>query len=488
MLPSSAKNKIEQIWLDVIAGGVAQPDSVIEQITYLMFARQLDEAEAEIESAELLGDSRTHIFESDDKGQLLRWRNFKGMEAGELLRHFTDNVFPFMKRLNDDAESAFSKYLKDATFKINEPIALKKVVQGLDELYENDIKGLDMQGDLYEHMLGKLSAAGRLGAFRTPKHIRDMMVALMDPTPDMKICDPACGTAGFLISAAEYIRAHHEQTMSREQWDAYDSTMFTGFDVSDTMCRLSCMNLMLHSVRNPQLQKQDSVSKDYEAHDLYDMCLANPPFKGTINEENVSPSLSAITNTKKTELLFVALLLRLLRIGGRCACIVPDGVLFGSSKAHQALRKELVENQYLEGVISMPSGVFKPYAGVSTAILIFTKTNAGGTDQVWFYDMQADGFSLDDKRTPTNENDIPDIIARFHSKEREAQRQRTDKSFLVPKKEIEENGYDLSINKYKKVEYVPVEYPPTSEIIKEIEILNAQIDAETQELKKLLGM
>lgn len=487
MLPASAKNKIEQIWLDVIAGGVSQPDSVIEQLTYLMFARQLDEAEAEIESAELLGDELPHIFEQTDTGQLLRWRNFIGMEATTLHRHFTENVFPFMKHLNTDDNSSFSKYLSEATFKINEPLALKKVVQGLEELFQNDIKGLDMQGDLYEHMLGKLNAAGRLGAFRTPKHIRDMMVALMEPTPDMRICDPACGTAGFLISSAEYIRAHYEKSMTAEQWKDFDSKMFTGYDTDETMCRLSCMNLMLHSVRNPLLQKQDSVSKDYGAHDLYHLVLANPPFKGTINQENVSPTLLSTTNTKKTELLFVALFIRLLHVGGRCACIVPDGVLFGSSKAHKALRKELVENQYLEAVISMPSGVFKPYAGVSTAILIFTKTEGTGGEKVWFYDMKADGYSLDDKRTPVSENDIPDIIERFHHREQEEDRERTEQSFFVPVNEIIENGYDLSMNKYKETVYVPVEYPPTSEIIKEIEELNAKVAEETEELKRLLG-
>ena len=351
---------------------------------------------------------------------------------------------------------------------------------------ENDIKDLDMQGDLYEYMLGKLNSAGRLGAFRTPKHIRDMMVKLMMPTPDMKICDPACGTAGFLISSAEYIRSEYGNKMTAEQWEKYGSETFTGFDTDETMCRLSCMNLMLHSVINPQLNKQDSVSKDYQVKDAYDLILANPPFKGTINKENINESLLAITNTTKTELLFVALFIRLLRVGGRCACIVPDGVLFGSSKAHKNLRKELIENQYLEAVISMPSGVFKPYAGVSTAILIFTKTNGTGTDKVWFYDMKADGYSLDDKRQPVQENDIPDIIERFHKKENEEDRERTEQSFMVDKQEIIDNGYDLSINKYKKIEYVPVEYPPTEEILAEIEELNEEITKETAELRALL--
>ena len=488
MLPATIKNKIEQIWLDVIAGGVSQPTEVIEQLTYLMFAKQIDEREADIETAELLsGQPQKHIFGESKEEQALRWRNFKGMEARELHKHFVEHVFVFLVNLNSDENSAFSRYLKHATFKINEPLALQKVIVGLEDLFENDIKNLDMQGDLYEYMLGKLNSAGRLGAFRTPKHIRDMIVRLMEPTPDSRICDPACGTAGFLISSAEYIREKYGNKMSDEQWKKYATETFTGFDTDETMCRLSCMNLMLHSVTNPQLNKQDSVSKDYMAKDTYDLILANPPFKGTINKENISESLSAITSTTKTELLFVALFVRLLRIGGRCACIVPDGVLFGSSKAHKSLRKELVENQYLEGVISMPSGVFKPYAGVSTAILIFTKTNSGGTDKVWFYDMKSDGHTLDDKRQPIEDNDIPDIIERFHNKDKEESRERTEQSFFVAKQEIVDNDYDLSINKYKKVEYVPVEYPPTEEILDEIEELNAEIAKETAKLRVLLG-
>lgn len=487
MLPAAVKNKIEQIWLDVIAGGVSQPTEVIEQLTYLMFAKQLDEREADIETAELLsGQKQEHIFGESKEEQALRWRNFKGMEARELHRHFIEHVFIFLINLNTDENSAFSRYLKHATFKINEPLALQKVVIGLEDLFENDIKDLDMQGDLYEYMLGKLNSAGRLGAFRTPKHIRDMMVELMEPTPDTNVCDPACGTAGFLISSAEYIRRRYGNKMSDVQWKNYATKTFTGFDTDETMCRLSCMNLMLHSVTNPQLNKQDSVSKDYQDKEKYDLILANPPFKGTINKENINEDLSAITSTTKTELLFVALFVRLLRVGGRCACIVPDGVLFGSSKAHKNLRKELVENQYLEGVISMPSGVFKPYAGVSTAVLIFTKTNSGGTDKVWFYDMKADGHTLDDKRQPIEENDIPDIIERFHNRDGEESRERIEQSFLVDKQEIVDNGYDLSINKYKKIEYVPVEYPPTEEILDEIEELNAQIVKETAELRDLL--
>ena len=305
---------------------------------------------------------------------------------------------------------------------------------------------------------------------------------------DNVLIDPACGTAGFLVSSAEYIREHYEDEMTDEQWDHYGSTMFTGFDTDRTMLRISAMNLMLHSIANPEVDYKDSVSKQNQISGKYTICLANPPFKGTIDAESINDNLKAITNTKKTELLFVALFLRMLKKGGRCACIVPDGVLFGSSKAHKAIRQELVENHQLRAVISMPSGVFKPYAGVSTAVLVFTKTGAGGTDEVWFYDMKADGFSLDDKRSEVKENDIPDIIDRFKNLEAEHDRKRTDQSFFVSKKDIVDNGYDLSINKYKEVEYEAVEYPPTSEIVAEIEALEEQIQKEFAELKTLLGL
>lgn len=487
MLPESAKNKIEQIWLDVIAGGVSQPTEVIEQLTYLMFAKQLDEMEADIETSELLsGKRQEHLFGQSDDEQALRWRNFRKLEARQLFTVFAQRVFPFIKSVNKDKNSSFSRFLADAIFKINEPLALQKVVSGLDDLFEHDIQGLDMQGDLYEHMLAKLNSAGRLGAFRTPKQIRDLMVNLMQPTMDIRICDPACGTAGFLISCAEYIRTHYERKMSEEQWKHYQTSLFTGYDTDATMCRLACMNLMLHSVSNPKIEKRDSVSKDYKEEGNYHLIFANPPFKGTLNKENISDSLKGITNTTKSELLFVGLFIEMLKLGGRCACIVPDGVLFGSSNAHKSLRKELVEHQYLEAVISLPSGVFKPYAGVSTAILIFTKTNSGGTDAVWFYDMKADGYSLDDKRQPIADNDIPDIISRFHHLAGEKDRSRTEQSFFVKKNEIVENGYDLSINKYKQIQYVAKEYPPTSEIIKEIEERHRNIGAQIDEIKGLL--
>ena len=303
---------------------------------------------------------------------------------------------------------------------------------------------------------------------------------------DYVFIDPACGTAGFLVSAAEYIRSHYEETMTAEQWEHFSGAAFTGFDTDFTMLRISAMNLMLHSINTPEIDYKDSVSKQNQITEQYTMCLANPPFKGTIDAESINDNLKAVTNTKKTELLFLALFLRMLKKGGQCACIVPDGVLFGSSTAHKSIRKELVENHQLRAVISMPSGVFKPYAGVSTAVLVFTKTGAGGTDNVWFYDMKADGYSLDDKRSEISENDIPDIIERFHHLENEAARERTEQSFFVPKQEIVDNGYDLSINKYKKTEYVAVEYPPTSEILDELDELEQQIAAGLKELRGML--
>ena len=496
MITGELKNKIDSLWDIFAAGGLVNPLEVIEQITYLMFIHDLDDSDnMRAKESAMLGLPYQSIFAEEVQigertidGTQLKWSVFHDFPADRMYSIMQEWVFPFIKTLHSDKNSAYSKYMDDAIFKLPTPLVLSKVVDSLDEIYEmmSEIQTADVRGDVYEYLLSKIAQSGFNGQFRTPRHIIRMMVELMDPSSDEMICDPACGTAGFLISSAEYIRSEYGNKMTAEQWEKYGSETFTGFDTDETMCRLSCMNLMLHSVINPQLNKQDSVSKDYQVKDAYDLILANPPFKGTINKENINESLLAITNTTKTELLFVALFIRLLRVGGRCACIVPDGVLFGSSKAHKNLRKELIENQYLEAVISMPSGVFKPYAGVSTAILIFTKTNGTGTDKVWFYDMKADGYSLDDKRQPVQENDIPDIIERFHKKENEEDRERTEQSFMVDKQEIIDNGYDLSINKYKKIEYVPVEYPPTEEILAEIEKLNEEITKETAELRALL--
>lgn len=336
--------------------------------------------------------------------------------------------------------------------------------------------------------MSKIAQSGRNGQFRTPRHIIRMMVELMNPTADETICDPACGTSGFLVAAGEYLKETRKEEIfyDKQKKEHYMSHMFYGYDMDRTMLRIGAMNMMTHGIDNPFIEYRDSLSDQNTDKDKYTLVLANPPFKGSLDAEIVSGDLLKVCKTKKTELLFLTLFLRILKIGGRCACIVPDGVLFGSSTAHKAIRKEIVENNRLEAVISMPSGVFKPYAGVSTAILIFTKTEHGGTDEVWFYDMTADGFSLDDKRTQVKENDIPDIIERFTHIENEKDRKRTEKSFLVPKQEIVDKEYDLSINKYKETEYVAAEYPPTSEIMKNLRDLETQINREMDELEKLL--
>lgn len=510
MITGTIKNKIDKIWTDIWAGGITNPLTVIEQLTYLMFIRSLDEKELEYEEfANMTGEKADLIFPQSEAGQSMRWSKFKNRDSREIFDLVSQRVFPAVKKMKygklpdfndkgelieipdrsdeETAQTAFTRYMDNAVFVIPNPQVLQKIITGLDDLYEHDIAELDLQGDLYEYMLNKLNNSGTNGQFRTPKHIREMMVELVAPTPDDIICDPACGTAGFLVSAADYIRKNYESTMSDEQWENFAEKTFTGYDTDYTMLRISAMNLMLHSITNPDIDHKDSLSKQNSTSGKYTVCLANPPFKGTIDAESINDNLKAVTNTKKTELLFIALFLRLLQKGGRCACIVPDGVLFGSSNAHKAIRKELVENHQLKAVISMPSGVFKPYAGVSTAVLVFVKTDKGGTDNVWFYDMKADGFSLDDKRNEVPENDIPDIIARFHKPDGERDRKRTDQSFFVPKSEIATNGYDLSVNKYKKTEYAAVEYPPASEIMADIDGLYKELGGVLGELGGLLN-
>lgn len=492
MLPTEVRNKIDKIWTDIWAGGITNPLTVIEQLTYLMFIRSLDVNETDAEAFEnLSGEKQPKIFPQDDAGQLMRWSKFKNKDAREIFDIINLRVFPFIKSMNDgdgtETDNAFSHFMKDAVFVIPNAQILQKIITGLDELYENDIKDLDMQGDLYEYMLSKLSTAGHNGQFRTPRHIREMMVELIAPDPNAKICDPACGTAGFLISAAEYIRNNYEKTMTTEQWARFSGDMFTGFDTDYTMLRLSTMNLMLHSITHPNIRHEDSVSKQNGIVSEFDVILANPPFTGTVDAESINDNLKAVTATKKTELLFVALFLRMLKKGGRCACIVPDGVLFGNSKAHQSLRKELVDKNTLEAVISMPSGVFKPYAGVSTAILIFTKTGDGGTNNVWFYDMKADGYSLDDKRNPVEQNDIPDILARFKNLNEETSRAKTEQSFFVKREDIEKNNYDLSINRYKEVIYEKIDYDKPEVILERLDSLSAEINEKTEELRRLLS-
>jgi len=487
MLTGEIRNKVDRLWTDLWAGGLANPLTAIEQLTYLMFIRSLDEKEREAERAEAAGGrSGPRRFPPDEEGQSLRWSRFKTMEPQRMYDIVGTKVFPFIKSLGGDNATAFARYMQDAVFLIPTPHVLRKIVAGLDELYEHDVRELDMQGDVYEYMLGKLATAGRNGQFRTPKHIRDLMVRLIAPAPGETVCDPACGTAGFLVSAAEYVRANCGASMTAEQREHLEGEMFAGFDTDRTMLRLSAMNLMLHAVPRPNIDYADSVSKRNDLADAFDIVLANPPFTGTVDADNIHDALKSVCDTKKTELLFVALFLRMLRKGGRCSCVVPEGVLFGASKAHKALRQELVERHRLQAVIAMPSGVFKPYASVSTAILVFTKTGEGGTDRVWFYDMKADGYSLDDKRTPIAEDDLPDIEARFRELEAEAGRRRTEQSFFVEKAEIAANDYDLSIRRYKEVIREKADFDPPEMILDRLERMNADIAARTERLRGLL--
>lgn len=486
-MEANTKNIIDRIWTNFWEGGVTNPLTVIEQITYLLFVKGLDEIEISHERNDvMLGIKSKRIF--DEEHQCCRWSNFKNYSAEKMFKVMQEEVFPFIKGLGNDKEkeSNYAKYMEDAIFIIPTPIMLQKVVTAMDKLEMND---RDTKGDVYEYLLSKLSQAGVNGQFRTPRHIIKMIVELMKPTPEDIIVDPACGTAGFLVEAGEYLRRNKKDLFLSENLNEhFNNTMFYGFDMDRTMLRIGAMNLMQHGIENPNISYKDSLSEDNEDNGKYTLVLANPPFKGSIDAERTSKDLLAVTKTKKTELLFLALFLRSLKIGGRCASIVPDGVLFGSSNAHKAIRKEIIENHKLEAIISMPSGVFKPYAGVSTAIMIFTKTTQGGTDKVWFYDMTADGFSLDDQRQPVTENDIPDIINRFNNREsdEEQKRARTEKSFFVSKEEIAENDYDLSINKYKEIVIEKKEYDKPEVILKRVLEMENEIQQNLKELEGIL--
>ena len=488
MITGELKNKIDRLWETFWTGGITNPLDVVGQMTYLMFIHDLDETDSlKAKECAMLGLPHKSIFETNSQ---LKWSVFRDFPAERMYAVVQEQVFPFIKNLHGDKGSAYAKYMDDAIFKIPTPLMLDKVVTALDEIYDQmaQLRDGDVRGDVYEYLLSKIATAGVNGQFRTPRHIIKMMVELMAPGPDEVICDPACGTSGFLVAAGEYLKEHHKEEIffNREKKAHYMNAMFHGFDMDRTMLRIGAMNMMTHGVDNPTIQYRDSLSDQNPDREKYSLILANPPFKGSLDADIVSADLLKLCKTKKTELLFLALFLKMLRVGGRCACIVPDGVLFGSSKAHKDIRRELVDNHRLEAVISMPSGVFKPYAGVSTGVLIFTKTGHGGTDKVWFYDMRADGLSLDDKRAPVAENDIPDIVARFHDLAGEEGRARTEQSFLVPREEIVENGYDLSINKYKKTEYVPVEYPSTSEIFAQLRELEAEIQKGLEELEGMV--
>lgn len=484
-MEQETKSIIDRIWTNFWEGGVTNPLTVIEQITYLLFIKGLDDIDiAHEKSDHMLGIKTKRIF--DEKHQECRWSIFKNYPAEKMYKIVGEDVFPFIKSLSNNKNSGYAKYMEDAIFIIPTPIMLQRVVTAIDKL---KMKDRDTKGDVYEYLLSKLSTAGRNGQFRTPRHIIRMMVELMKPTPEDIIVDPAAGSAGFLVEVGEYLRNNRNDLFLTENLkEHFNNTMFYGFDMDRTMLRIGAMNLMQHGIENPNISYKDSLSEDNEDNSKYTLVLANPPFKGSIDSERTSKDLLNVTKTKKTELLFLALFLRILRTGGRVASIVPDGVLFGSSNAHKAIRKEIIEKHKLEAIISMPSGVFKPYAGVSTAIMIFTKTSDGGTDKVWFYDMTADGFSLDDQRQPVKENDIPDIIKRFdnrNSKE-EQERARTEKSFFVPKEEIVENDYDLSINKYKEIVVEKKEYEEPKVILKRVIDMENELQQKLKELEELL--
>lgn len=492
MLTGALKSQIDRIWNAFWTGGVSNPISVVEQLSYLLFMKRLDDLHTLAEKkANRSGKPIENPIFAPDKDHL-RWSKFKSLEAGEMLTLVQQEAFPEIKKMGGGPHTAFARYMKDAVFIIAKASMLAEVVELVDGL---EMEDRDTKGDVYEYLLSQLTTAGKNGQFRTPRHIIKMMVAMANPGPSHHICDPACGTAGFLMAAGEYIREHHGELFHNREWlDHFNNEAFHGYDFDQSMLRIGAMNMMLHGVENPNIQDRDTLSKYFDEASRYDLILANPPFKGSLKEAEVAENLLDVVKTKKTELLFLALFLRLLKKGGRCAAIVPDGVLFGGSKAHKQLRRTLVEDHQLEAVVSMPSGVFKPYAGVSTGMLFFTKTGAGGTDKVWFYDMKADGFSLDDKRTPLGEghdhNNIPDLLNRWASikanPEKEAARARTDQSFLVPKDEIAGNDYDLSINRYKEIVYEEVVYDPPHQIIARVEQLQKGMDRDLALLKEML--
>ena len=493
MITGEIKSKVDRIWDTMWSGGISNPLSVIEQLTYLLFIKRLDELHtlAERKAARTGKPIEKPVFAPDQDH--LRWSRFKELAPELMYAAVRDEVFPFIKTLGrnggagDPENSTYTHHMKDALFMMPTPRVLANVVDQLDAI---DMADRDTKGDLYEYMLGKIASAGQNGQFRTPRHIIKLMVDMTAPTPKDVICDPACGTAGFLIAASEYLVEHHSDAIYKDAAARrrFNEGTFHGYDFDSTMLRIGSMNMLLHGVENPDIRYKDSLAQaDDDDAEQYSLILANPPFAGSLDYESTAKDLQKIVKTKKTELLFLALFLRLLQTGGRAAAIVPDGVLFGSSNAHKALREILVERQKLDAIISMPSGVFKPYAGVSTAILLFTKTNSGGTDDVWFYDMQADGFSLDDKRTPQpDKSDLTDILARWRNRAAEKKRQRIDRSFLVPKAEIAGNDYDLSINRYKEVEYEAVEYDPPKVILARLAELEKEIAKGRAELGELL--
>lgn len=515
MLSAEIKSKIDKLWNNFWSGGISNPLTVIEQISYLLFIKRLDDIDnANEKRANRIGRPHKSLFmdaseklkkdgkiSTDFNWELLKWSQFKHLEVEQMFEVVSQKVFPFIKYMGGE-ESSFTSEMKDAVFMIPKSSLLQESVRLIDGINMDDA---DTKGDLYEYLLSKLATSGVNGQFRTPRHIIRMMVELMDPSSEDKICDPASGTAGFLINSLEYILEKYTRPesiftdeegnlynrigdmMTSDEWEHFKNEMFYGFDFDPSMVRIASMNLMLHGIDNPNIRQMDTLSKRYEEENKYTLVLANPPFKGSIDAGDINPTLAKGAKTTKTELLFMKLINKILDLGGRCAVIVPDGVLFGSTKAHKDIRKTLVEENALEGVISMPSGVFKPYAGVSTAVLLFTK--GGETNKVWFYDMQSDGFSLDDKRNKLdNDGDIPDIIEKWRAVkvDKELEPTKEDKWFWVEKEDIVSNDYDLSINKYKEIEYEEVVYEKPEVILERIEELEKEILNDIGKLKSIL--
>lgn len=511
MITGDLKARVDRIWDAFWSSGIANPLEVMEQITYLLFIRRMDDLHTVKENkANRLGKAiESPVFPAgdDESGRPyedLRWSRFKDREPSEMFAIVGERVFPFLRQIGGDT-STYSHHMRDARFTIQKPALLSKVVDMLDDL---PMDGRDTKGDVYEYMLGKIASAGQNGQFRTPRHIIELMVEMTAPTPNDEICDPACGTAGFLIAAGEHVRrTHPDVEHDAESRKHFHNSMFHGFDFDSTMLRIGSMNMLLHGVEAPDIRYRDSLSEGAgEEEGLYSLVLANPPFAGSLDYESTAQNLLRVVKTKKTELLFLALFLRLLKPGGRAAVIVPDGVMFGSSKAHKELRRILVEDQKLDAIVKLPSGVFKPYAGVSTAILFFTKTDSGGTDDVWFYEVSADGWSLDDKRTPLldesklgcrpaetltaeehTRNNLPDVLTRWSERDgSERERMRTEQSFCVPKADIVAEGYDLSLNRYKQLILEEIEHRPAGEIIGELERIEDEIRAGLEELKGMV--
>ena len=517
MVTGELRRQIDAVWNDFWSGGISNPLEVMEQLTYLLFVKALDEQQTLAENKanrtgepipagdDIFPEGREFRPEGRAAGRPygdLRWSRFKNRPAAEMFDVVENYVFSFLQVRA--GESSHAKHMRDARLTIPTPALLQKAVDGLDAVQMAD---RDTKGDVYEYMLSKIATAGQNGQFRTPRHIIELMVEMTAPQPDDVICDPASGTCGFLVGAGEYIRREHPSALTSPGQSAhFHSGMFSGYDFDNTMLRIGSMNMQLHGVQNPNISYRDSLAEDHAADaEAYSLILANPPFAGSLDYEGTAKDLLQVARTKKTELLFLSLFLRLLKPGGRAAVIVPDGVLFGSTKAHKELRRILVEDQKLDGIVSLPAGVFKPYAGVSTAILLFTKTNSGGTDLVWFYELLADGYSLDDKRTALldeaklgatfarltteerEKNNLPDVLTRWRERDgAEIERSPSEQSFCVSKADIAANGYDLSINRYQEVVFDDVPYDSPASIIDELKVLEAEIQSGLHELAAAL--